>query len=149
MKAWISSIAITASLITAGSGVTSPAFAHDYRGGYGTTHRGYEREHWGYARPYHGYTPAPQAYGQYYDRGPGVVYYGGQYPGYRTYNGRWQPGGYLPSGSRSAGYYVQDYGRYGNLYAPPRGYGWYRTDSNDYILAAIATGLIVAIIANQ
>ena len=41
---------------------------------------------------------------------------------------------------------MNDYGRYG-LRAPPRGHRWVRAD-NDYVLAAIATGLIVQVLSN-
>lgn len=73
----------------------------------------------------------------------------------RRYNaGRWQqPRGYhyqsygygqrLPSAYNS--YVVNDYGRYG-LRAPPRGYHYVR-NGNDVVLAAVAGGLITAVIA--
>ncbi|WP_340643877.1 RcnB family protein [Phenylobacterium sp.] len=59
----------------------------------------------------------------------------------------WRRGERLPSQYRSSNYYVNDYGRYG-LRAPPRGHRWVRAD-NDYVLAAIATGLIVQVLANS
>ena len=58
---------------------------------------------------------------------------------------RWSRGvrydhhGYAPT------YVVRDYGDYG-LYAPPRGYHWRRDDRGDFILVAIATGLIASVI---
>ncbi|MBP7649454.1 MAG: RcnB family protein [Phenylobacterium sp.] len=58
----------------------------------------------------------------------------------------WHRGERLPSYYRSSNYYVSDYGRYG-LRAPPRGHRWVRAD-NDYVLAAIATGLIVQVLSN-
>ncbi|MFZ3005639.1 MAG: RcnB family protein [Phenylobacterium sp.] len=58
----------------------------------------------------------------------------------------WRRGERLPSHYRSSNYYVNDYGRYG-LRAPPRGHRWVRAD-NDYVLAAIATGLIVQVLSN-
>jgi Ni/Co efflux regulator RcnB len=87
-------------------------------------------------------------------RGPGRGYYGGGYyappprvyyapPPRPYYSGyAWRRGGYLPQGY--PGYYVSDYGRYG-LRPPPRGYRWYR-NGNDYVMAAIATGLIFDIV---
>ncbi|CAN5268949.1 hypothetical protein BH09PSE1_BH09PSE1_03290 [soil metagenome] len=68
--------------------------------------------------------------------------------------GRWQqPRGYsyrtysygqrLPSAYNS--YVVNDYNRYG-LRAPPRGYHYVR-NGNDVVLAAVAGGLITAVIA--
>jgi Ni/Co efflux regulator RcnB len=75
---------------------------------------------------------------------PPVSYYGR--PGYRPGYESWRRGAYLPSYYRGHGYVVNDYGRY-RLRPPPRGYYWYRT-GNDYVLAAIATGLIFDVISN-
>lgn len=59
---------------------------------------------------------------------------------------RWQRGQAIPYGYRTS-WYVRDYNRYG--YAPPpRGYGYYRTDSGDIVLAAIATGVIISLLTN-
>lgn len=59
---------------------------------------------------------------------------------------RWSRGQSIPYGYRSS-WYVRDYNRYG--YAPPpRGYGYYRTDSGDIVLAAIATGVIISLLSN-
>lgn len=71
-------------------------------------------------------------------------YYG--HPGYRPGYTAWRRGGYLPPYYRGNTYIVRDYGYY-HLRPPPRGYYWYRT-GNDYVLAAIATGLIFDIINN-
>lgn len=62
-------------------------------------------------------------------------------PDYRP----WQRGGYLPPAYR--GYVVRDYPRY-RLRQPPRGYHWVQ-HNNDYILAAIATGLILEVISGN
>jgi Ni/Co efflux regulator RcnB len=102
----------------------------DDRRDYRRSDRGWDRgRHNGYYynnRWYYG--PPPQAY------------YGSPYyqPGYTA----WRRGAYLPPTYR--GYVVNDYGRY-RLRPPPRGYQWYRVD-NDYMLAAITTGLIFDII---
>ncbi len=74
------------------------------------------------------YGPTPQAY------------YGNPYyrPGYVA----WRRGAVLPHHYR--GYVVHDYHRY-RLRPPPRGYAWYQV-GNDYLLAAVATGLIFEII---
>lgn len=73
---------------------------------------------------------------------PPSAYYSDPYyrPGYAA----WRRGAYLPSYYRSNDYRIYDYGRY-RLRAPPRGYYWYRS-GNDYLLAAIATGLIFEVI---
>lgn len=49
-------------------------------------------------------------------------------------------------GYRYAGptYVVRDYGYY-RLRQPPRGYRWVRADNNDFLLVAIATGIILDI----
>lgn len=74
---------------------------------------------------------------------PPQAYYGSPYfrPGYMA----WQRGGHLPPTYR--GYVIQDYNRY-HLRRPPHGYAWYRV-GNDYLLAAIASGVIFDIIANN
>ena len=55
-------------------------------------------------------------------------------------------GGYLPREYRSRQYVVDDW-RGHHLRQPPRGYHWVQT-GGDYVLAAIATGVITAIILN-
>ncbi len=57
---------------------------------------------------------------------------------------RWERGQRLDARYRGNGYYVSDWRRHG-LRAPPRGYRWQRVDDN-YILAAVATGLIASVI---
>lgn len=56
----------------------------------------------------------------------------------------WRRGGYVSYNDWNRGYYV-DYRRHRHLYAPPRGYEWRRVDNN-YVLAAVATGLIAGLI---
>lgn len=51
-------------------------------------------------------------------------------------------GEYLPERYRVREYYVDDYERY-HLYAPPRGYVWVHGDEGQFVLVAVATGLIV------
>ena len=43
---------------------------------------------------------------------------------------------------------MSDWGRY-RLSAPPRGYGYYRQDNGDFVLAALATGLIANLLSNN
>ena len=59
----------------------------------------------------------------------------------------WHRGGHLPREYRSRHYVVDDW-RAHRLYAPPRGYHWVQA-GGDYVLVAIATGLIAAILLNQ
>ena len=57
-------------------------------------------------------------------------------------------GGRLPSQYRSNQYVVDDW-RGHHLNAPPRGYHWVQT-GGDYVLVAIASGIIASILlANQ
>lgn len=65
---------------------------------------------------------------------------------YGYHRNRWYRGATIPYDYRSR-WYVRDYHRYG--YAPPpRGYGYYRTDTGDIVLAAIATGVIISLLNN-
>ena len=59
----------------------------------------------------------------------------------------WYRGGRLPSEYRSRQYVVDDW-RSHRLYEPPHGYHWVQA-GGDYVLAAIATGVIAAILLNQ
>lgn len=73
-------------------------------------------------------------------------YNAGRYYAPRGYQQRdWSYGQRMPSYYRSNQYIVSDYSRYG-LRAPPRGYHYVRS-GNDVVLAAIAGGLITAVIA--
>lgn len=58
---------------------------------------------------------------------------------------QWSYGQSMPYAYRSGGYVVNDYARYG-LSRPPHGYQYVRS-GNDVVLAAIAGGLITAVIA--
>lgn len=72
-------------------------------------------------------------------------YNAGRYYAPRGYQVRqWSYGQRMPS-YYTQGYVVNDYSRYG-LRAPPRGYQYVRS-GNDVVLAAIAGGLITAVIA--
>lgn len=63
---------------------------------------------------------------------------------YGYHRGRWHRGAVIPRDYRSR-WYIRDYHRYG--YAPPpRGYGYYRTDTGDVVLALIATGVILSLL---
>jgi Ni/Co efflux regulator RcnB len=74
---------------------------------------------------------------------PPRSYYGDRY--YRPDYRRWERGYYAPTYYRS--HVVYDYHRHG-LRHPPRGYRWVRAD-HDYLLIAIATGLIADVIINS
>lgn len=57
---------------------------------------------------------------------------------------RWHRGAVIPYDYRRS-WYVDDYRRYG-WGPPPRGYGYYRTDTGDIVIAAIATGVILSLL---
>jgi Ni/Co efflux regulator RcnB len=67
--------------------------------------------------------------------------------GYRPYQRgySWRTGRYVPVAYRS--YYVSDPYYYG-LRAPPPGHRWVYADGN-FVLMALATGLIASVVANQ
>ena len=58
---------------------------------------------------------------------------------------RWVRGARYDTRRYAPTYIVRDYGGYG-LREPPRGYHWRRDDRGDFILVAIATGLIASVI---
>ena len=64
--------------------------------------------------------------------------------GYRAY--AWHRGARLPAAYCSSRYVVNDYADY-RLYRPPHGHHWVRVD-HDVVLAAIATGGIVAVVSD-
>lgn len=74
-------------------------------------------------------------------------YNAGRYYAPRGYQTRsWSYGQRMPSYYRTNQYVVHDYHRYG-LRAPPHGYHYVRS-GNDVVLAAVAGGLISAVIAS-
>lgn len=109
-------------------------------GGWDRHDRWDRRDRWDHGRHNGYYYNSRWHYGP-----PPAAYYGR--PGYRPGYEAWRRGAYLPSYYRGRTYVVTDYHRY-HLRPPPRGYYWYRT-GNDYVLAAIATGLIFDVIAHR
>jgi Ni/Co efflux regulator RcnB len=84
-----------------------------------------------------------QQQGQYhgYGRNAQQGAWGAQAPQYRR-------GEYVPDPYRQRQYYVNDW-RSHNLYAPPNGYQWVQRDGGDYLLVALATGLIANLLINR
>jgi Ni/Co efflux regulator RcnB len=125
----IMSGAIVALSLLIGSGA---AFADNDHRGHDRHDR--QRDHYRHDRDYD-----RQRYGYRYDDRRHYRddrrYYGGWNNHYRPH--RWERGHryYGPN------YVVRDYGYY-RLRPPPRGYHWVRSD-NDYLLVAIATGIIL------
>ncbi|MBT2335777.1 RcnB family protein [Variovorax paradoxus] len=67
--------------------------------------------------------------------------------GFPQPHAEWRRGGRVPGEYRSRNYVVNDYRAY-RLQPPPRGYQWVGV-GGDYVLAAIATGVIAQIIVGQ
>jgi Ni/Co efflux regulator RcnB len=67
-------------------------------------------------------------------------YYGARGP-------EWHRGGRIPAQYRSRQYVVNDW-RGHHLHAPPRGYQWVQV-GGDYVMVAIATGIIATLLINQ
>ncbi|SDJ37676.1 RcnB family protein [Variovorax sp. OV700] len=67
--------------------------------------------------------------------------------GYPQPHAEWRRGGRVPHEYRGRNYVVNDYRAY-RLQAPPRGYQWVGV-GGDYVLAAIATGVIAQIIVGS
>lgn len=72
-----------------------------------------------------------------------------RHDGYRS-NGRhhYTRGGYVPHEYRGNRYVVSDWRRHRGLYAPHHGYHWVQA-GNDYLLVAVATGLIANVLLNN
>ena len=70
--------------------------------------------------------------------------YGPPYGNAWGHHRRWYRGAVIPYDYRRD-WYVRDYRRYGWA-PPPRGYGYYRTDTGDVVMAAIATGVILSLL---
>ena len=68
-------------------------------------------------------------------------------PHYGARGAEWRRGGHVPNQYRSKQYVVNDW-RGHHLNAPPRGHQWVQV-GGDYVLVAIATGVIVQLLLNQ
>jgi Ni/Co efflux regulator RcnB len=73
-------------------------------------------------------------------RGNGNYYYGARGP-------EWRRGGHIPREYMDHQYWVSDW-RAHRLQAPPRGYQWVQV-GNDYVLVALATGIIAQLLLAQ
>lgn len=73
----------------------------------------------------------------------GYRYWGRGY-GYEGYQGRWRTGQRYPYW-RDRRHWISDWRAY-NLPPPPAGYRYYRDDSGDVVMAAIASGMIGLIV---
>ena len=82
-------------------------------------------------------------FGNSYGQGRSDVRYGQDRGDYRYGQARFGRGQVLPQAYRGRDRFV-DYRRH-DLRAPPRGYGWVQGNSNQFVMVALATGLIAAI----
>lgn len=64
------------------------------------------------------------------------------------HEGWYKRGGHVPSEYRRGGYVVTDW-RARRLREPPRGYEYVRSDNGDFLMVAVATGVIASIIASH
>lgn len=92
-----------------------------------------------YNQPRHEYNQPRYVYNQ--------PSYGYSQPQYYGHTQRYYRGGYLPRQYLASNYYVNNWQAYPGLYAPPYGYQWVDT-GGDFVLAAIATGLIANLLAH-
>jgi Ni/Co efflux regulator RcnB len=80
--------------------------------------------------------------------GPGPVMERGRGPEFHgDYHRRWSRGDRLPPEYRNRQYVIEDYRPY-NLSPPPRGYQWISVNS-DFVLAAIATGVVASVVLGR
>ena len=139
-------------LLVATLAATAPAIAKDHgrghdrdKGRHGHHDRGdRDRDRYSYRYDDRKHGNDRHHDGRYYRSAPvRVVYRPVYHPGYgqpRWARGvRYYDNGYGPT------YVVRDYRGYG-LRAPPHGHYWRRSDAGDYLLVAVATGIITDLI---
>ena len=68
-------------------------------------------------------------------------------PAYGARGPEWRRGGRIPAEYRNRQYVVNDW-RGHHLNAPPRGYQWVQVGA-DYVLVAVATGIIAQLLLNH
>jgi Ni/Co efflux regulator RcnB len=140
MKKFIAA-AVAAVIATGSVGVASAAEAQSRGNSYAQQQRHDDRND---RRDYRTERRDDRAYARY--QRAERRYSAGRYVAPRGYQVRqWSYGQRLPAAYATRTYVVNDYNRYG-LRAPPRGYQYVRS-GNDVVLAAVAGGLITAVIA--
>jgi Ni/Co efflux regulator RcnB len=123
-------VAVLTALAMGASGLAMAQDDRDHRGGPPHGDRGNERG--GDRGGDHGRPPGPPPR----DRGPGAG------PDHNFYKG-----GRLPANYRGREYVVDDW-RGHHLSAPPRGYQWVQV-GGDYVMVAVATGIIASLLLNR
>lgn len=132
-------MAVLAGTLAFGTGAQAQGWHDNGRG-----HGRYEHGDRGYDRGYNdrGHYDRGHYERGHYDRGH---YDRGNHYGWRD-RSDWRRGGYVGRYDWDRGHYV-DYRHY-HLRRPPYGYEWREVNGN-YVLAAVASGLIASIILNQ
>jgi Ni/Co efflux regulator RcnB len=144
---FVAAVAVTGPIAAASQAEAQPRDRWERRGDHSDRH-GDRRDHRDHRRGDHWDSRGwdRNRYNGYYYRNtwfygpPPPAYYGDRY--YRPGHAAWRRGAVLPRFYRD--FRVNDYYRY-RLRPPPRGYAWYRV-GDDYLLAAISSGLIFDII---
>ncbi|WP_243042350.1 RcnB family protein [Dyella sedimenti] len=65
-----------------------------------------------------------------------------------VHEGWYRRGGYVPAEYRDHRYVVDDWHNH-HLRQPPRGYQWVRSDTGDFLLVAVTTGLIADMVLSH
>lgn len=139
----------------------APAIAGDKGRGHGHDRGGYshQRDYRGdrdYRRDYHGDYRGGRDYYRRDDRvvyrpvyvQPRPVYYAPRVVYRPAPRPHWARGGYYYGPGYGPTYVVDDWGYYG-LRRPPHGYYWRRSDAGEFLLVALATGIIADVILNH
>jgi Ni/Co efflux regulator RcnB len=124
-------------MLCAATGISSAAFAQNYSRGGPDNHGPHsaQQQNGRYADNNHGgpdHRPGPDQHDRFDDHG-----------GPRG----WHRGDRLPSDYRDRQYAIDNWHEH-NLQAPPRGYRWMGING-DYVLAAVATGVIAQIVLSH
>ena len=141
-------MAATLAIILSFSAVAATAQPRDHRDDRGDRHGQRDgRDDRGDRRDHGDHRGGPDRHpGKHYGHGPKAKHMGdrgrGVGPDHRFYRGD-----RLPPGFRTRHYYVEDW-RGHRLSAPPRGYRWVQVDA-DYVMIAVATGLIAQIVLSR
>lgn len=117
---------------------------HHDRRDYGHDRRdyGHDRRDYGHDRRDYGHYDNRRGYGYGHGRGYYVVHDRGPRGGW------YRRGGYVPVQYRETRYVVTDW-RGERLREPPRGYRWIRGDDGQFLLVAIASGVIADILLSH
>ncbi len=137
------STAIVCAIAASALGFSSLSFAQGYGDRDGRGDRGDRRE-WRQEQR----QEQRQEHHQRHDRQPQYQQRYNPQHQWSGYAQRYQRGDSLPYQFRQRQYYVNDWRAHRGLYAPPYGYQWVRSDSGDFLLVALATGLIANLLIN-